>query len=66
MLLLIGATGGCVPLFLACAGIVICSGLSEPRSFPGNPNIGGGLLLLVAVFGVPFLVGWGLWLAARL
>jgi len=66
-LLLIGATCITVPMFLLICGVVVFCRLTEPASFPGDPDNGGGLLLMAAgILIVPVLLGWGLWLGARL
>jgi hypothetical protein len=55
-----------VPLCLLVGGVVFVCWLTEPPTFPGDPNIGLGLLELVCILNVPVFVGWSLWLASKL
>jgi hypothetical protein len=58
--LLIGATVLTGGLFLASVAMVA---VSEPPTFPGDPNIGGGILSLCAALNLPVILGWGTWIA---
>ncbi|MDZ4684307.1 MAG: hypothetical protein SH850_04405 [Planctomycetaceae bacterium] len=57
-----------MPLWLA-TGSYFAFWLTEPPSFPGDPDIGMGLVYFVALFNLPVLVlawiGWGIWAFLR-
>jgi hypothetical protein len=52
-------------IFAAVATVVFACWLTEPPSFPGDPNIGAGLLGMAALLNVPVLAAWGIWIASR-
>jgi len=52
-------------IFAAVATVAFACWLTEPPSFPGDPNIGAGLLGMAALLNVPVFVAWCIWIASR-
>jgi hypothetical protein len=64
--ILIGASIVPVVFLLLVARMYLFSTLTEPPSFPGDPNIGLGILQMACALNLPVMLAWIAWLAWKI